>query len=387
MPSRNARGSSRLDSGLLLVCCILSAIALGLPDRMSDPVATAIRRTVLAPLISVQRQSETLRAAIIERDEDLQIRGDAAARAVSATALADENDALRRMLGLAGRLRDGFVVAEAFHPAGLTDDFTLTISAGSTVGVQPFTPVVTADGLVGMVESIDPSRSVAITWAHPDFRVSAMSADESAFGIVQPHLVSGPERYLLELRGVPFRASLDSGTLIVSSGLGATYPRGIAIGTVIGEVPTTERWARTYLVKPSVLPTALSAVVLLMPSRVAAGVSTVWTDVSSADSAARAIVAASDSTARQAALAELAARRAAIQAAADSARADSMIAPLGPPPTVRMPTTPVPVRPPIRPDTLPPGSSARPAPDVALRRAATVYSDSRINPAAYGARS
>jgi rod shape-determining protein MreC len=180
-----------------------------------------------------------------------------------------------------------------------------------------------------------------------------MSAGESAFGIVKPHLVSGPERYLLELRGVPFRASLDSGTLIVSSGLGATYPRGISIGTVISEIPTTERWARTYLLKPSVLPSTLSAVVLLLPSRVAGGVSQVWTDVASADSAARAIVAASDSTAKLAALAELAARRAVmIQAAADSARADSMLAPLGPAPTVRPPALTPPVRP--RPDTPPP---------------------------------
>jgi len=351
--SRSARGnSSRLDTGLLLACCILAVIALVLPDRIGEPIATTIRRTVLAPLLTVQGQAETVRAAITARDDDLTLRGAAAAQAATAPALAAENDALRRMLGLAGRLRDGFVVAEAFHPAGLTDDFTITIGAGSAVGVQPFTPVVTADGLVGMVETSDPARSVAITWAHPDFGVSAMSADESAFGIVKPHLVSGPERYLLELRGVPFRASLDSGTLIVSSGLGATYPRGISIGTVISEIPTTERWARTYLLKPSVLPSTLSAVVLLLPSRVAGGVSQVWTDVTSADSAARAIVAASDSAAKLAALAEMAARRAVIQAAADSARADSMLAPLGTAPTVRPPAITPPIRP--RPDTTPP---------------------------------
>ncbi len=351
MPTRRARSSSnsRLDTGLLLACCILCVVALVLPARLREPVATAIRRTVLAPLIAVQQQSETMRSAIVARDEELVVRGEATLRAVTAPALQNENDALRDLLGLTRRLRDGFVVAEAFHPVGLTDDFTLTIAAGSRVGVQRFTPVVTADGLVGVVESVDPAMSRAITWAHADFSVSAMSADESAFGIVKPHLVSGPERYLLELRGVPFRATLDSGTLIVSSGLGATYPRGIAVGTVITELPTTERWARTYLLKPSVLPSALSAVVLLLPDRVASGVSRVWTDVAAADSAARAIVAASDSAARQAALDELRARRAA-EAAADSARIDSMLAPLGPVPTVRPPTLDPGVRP--RPDSI-----------------------------------
>jgi rod shape-determining protein MreC len=351
MSSRNARANNRLDTGLLLACCVFSILALVLPERIGAPLSDGIRRTVLAPLVGAQRQSETLRAAIVKRDDDLLLRGKAAAQVATAPELASENDALRRMLGLAGRLRDGFVVADAFHPAGLTDDFTLTIAAGSNAGVQRYSPVVTADGLVGMVESIDATRSLAITWAHPDFSVSAISADESAFGIVKPHLVNGPERYLLELRGVPFRASLDSGTLIVSSGLGATYPRGIAIGTVISEIPTTERWARTYLLKPSVLPNALSAVVLLLPSRVAAGVSDVWTNVTSADSAARAIVAASDSASRAAALAELSARNLAMQAAADSARADSLLLPLGTAPVVRPPVT-IPVRPPLPGDTV-----------------------------------
>ncbi len=353
MPARTSRGSARLDTGLLLACCVLSVVALLLPQSMRLPVSDGIRRTVLSPLVAVQRQSETLRSAIVARDADLQLRGDATSRATAAPALQEENAALRRLLGLGGRLRSGFVVAEAFHPAGLADDFTLTIAAGTNVGVQPFTPVVTADGLVGMVETADPAGSLAITWAHPDFRVSAVSEDESAFGIVQPHLVNGPERYLLEMRGVPFRASLDSGTLIVSSGLGATYPRGISIGTVIGEVPTTERWARTYLLKPSVLPGTLSAVVVLLPQRVASGVAGVWTDLAAADSAAEAIVAASDSsvrdsTARAAALAEVRARR----AATDSAIADSLMAPLGTPPGVRppLPTTVPPPR--LPPDTL-----------------------------------
>lgn len=362
MPPRSVRSSSRLDTGLLLACGLLAVIAIVLPDRLREPVATGIRRTLLSPLLAVQQRTESMRAAVGAREGSLQASADVTERAITAPALRDENASLRQLLGLAGRLRDGFVVAEAFHPSGLVDDFTLTIAAGSRVGIAAYTPVVTGEGLVGMVEAVDPSSSTAITWAHPDFRVSAVSADETAFGIVQPHLVSGPERYLLEMRGVPFRAALDSGALIVSSGLGGPFPRGIAIGTVISEIPTTERWARTYLLKPSVLPTSLSAVVLLRSERVTAGVGSVWTDVGAADSAVRAIVAASDSVARAIALAELRARRAVFEAAADSARADSAMAGLGPVPTVRAPSlSPVmpPSAPPVRPDTVRPPEGAR----------------------------
>jgi rod shape-determining protein MreC len=164
-----------------------------------------------------------------------------------------------------------------------------------------------------MVQSVDRATSFAITWAHPDFRVSAMSVDEGAFGIVQPHLGAGAERWLLEMRGVPFRAKLEPGTLLVSSGLGATYPRGIPIGTVLGELSTPEKWARTYLVKPSVLPEAIGPVLVLLATRTQRGVNGVWTTVNAADSAARAVAASGDSLARVAALSELAARRAALE--------------------------------------------------------------------------
>lgn len=364
MPPRSARSGNRLDTGLLIACGLASVLALLLPDRLSDPVAGAVRRTVLAPLLAAQQRTESMRAAIAARGAALQTGASVAEQALRAPALERENASLRGLLGLAGRVRAGFVVAEAFHPSGVVDDFSLTIAAGSASGLTQYAPVVTAEGLVGMLESVDRHTSLAITWAHPDFRVSAVSEDETAFGIVQPHFGQGADRYLLELRGVPFRASLDSGSLVVSSGLGGPYPRGIAIGTVISELPTIERWSRTYLLRPSVLPSTLSSVMVLLPSAPRDSLRTAWTNVQASDSAMRAIVAASDSSARQAAMAELAARRRVMQAAADSARADSAMAGLGPAPGVQAPSmapgtrapTPLPgarvTPPPVRPDSV-----------------------------------
>jgi rod shape-determining protein MreC len=62
----------------------------------------------------------------------------------------------------------------------------------------------------------------------------------------------------------------------VSSGVGGVYPRGIPIGTVIGELKTTEGWARTYLVQPAVHPFDVTSVLVLQPKRVVAGVQSVW---------------------------------------------------------------------------------------------------------------
>ena len=308
-----------------------------MPRRFRDRVAGVLRGSVLAPLVALESRASGVRAAITSRDDLLMSRGRTATESLNVRAVADENITLRRLMGLSARLEDGFVVAELLPRRGVDDDFTLTLNVGAGAGVEKFAPLVTADGLVGMVERVDANTAFAITWAHPDFAVSAMSVDSRAFGIVQPHLGRGVERLMLELKGVPFRDKLDSGAVIVSSGLGATYPRGIPVGVVIGEISTPEKWARTYLLMPAVLPAKIGPVLVLRADRSARGVNQIWTNVASADSAARAIAAAGDSVARRAALDELAARRVALDSAlADSLSRDTL---RGVPPTVRLPLT------------------------------------------------
>jgi rod shape-determining protein MreC len=165
-----------------------------------------------------------------------------------------------------------------------------------------------------------------------------MSPDGTAFGIAQAHLTGATGGYLIELRGVPFRATLKPGALIVSSGWGGVWPRGIPVGTVLQEIKTTEGWARTYLLRPAVNPADVYSVMILRRDRLAKGLEGVWQSVAQADAAAQRIVVSGDSAARTAALAEAAARRAVLDSiarangtpalgATDSAGAPRVIAP------------------------------------------------------------
>jgi rod shape-determining protein MreC len=275
----------------------LSVVTLALPQRVRDPFAAVMRRSVVAPLLSLQYNAELTRRAWEARERTRAERDSVVLAAMTAPELERENGRLRRMLGLGRRLRWGFVPAEALFNRSPGEEYTVVLSAGSRHGVRPFSPVVAAEGLVGMVKIVDPTMSHAIVWPHPDFRVSAQSADGSAFGIVAAHLGDEPDRYLLEMRGVPLRTSLQPGTLIVSSGLGGVYPRGIPIGVVQRELRTSEVWANTYLLRPAVLPADMSTVMVLHPQRAGAGVSGVW-DLTSPDSAAADSARRADSLAR-----------------------------------------------------------------------------------------
>jgi rod shape-determining protein MreC len=155
--------------------------------------------------------------------------------------------------------------------------------------------VISARGVVGYIRSADVSSSVAIVWPHPDFRVSAEAANGAAGGIVAAHLAEGPSRYLLEFRGVPFRSPLDSGALIVSSGVGGTFPAGIAIGTVMRQLDGAEGWERNYLLVPAARASDVESVLILLPGRTDADFKSIWANP---DLAAQRVVVAGDSIRR-----------------------------------------------------------------------------------------
>jgi rod shape-determining protein MreC len=259
------RYATRGDTLVFLGCVALSLVAMSLPASTRDPVASGLRRTVLLPFLQLQNQSELLRTSrtrfaqvVAERDS-----------AVLATAfqgeLRAENVRLRALLGLGTRLGAGFVPAEVLHQATPTDPLTVVISAGTRQGVRQLAPVVSPEGLLGMVKTTDAGTSVVATWAHPDFRASAMAADGSIFGILAPRGASGSGVWLLELSGVPYRQVVPTGTVILTSGLGV-LPRGLPVGTVVGIARETD-WERTYLVRPAVPPGAVSHVMVLRTQR------------------------------------------------------------------------------------------------------------------------
>jgi len=284
----------------------------------------------VAPLVGLQQNAERWRSAWLESERKTLERDSIALQLAQATALTVENDRLRKLLGLGSRLAWGFVPAEALHTSGRTEDVitTLTLTAGSNSGVTPYSPVVAPEGIVGLVQTVDPNMSTAILFSHPDFRVSAMSDSGSAFGIVYPHLDVRPsrlaERYLLELRNVPFRSTLKPGTAIFSSGLGGAWPRGGLIGTIVDEGKEAESWSRTYILRPAVNPAHATSVMILTPKRSAQGVGNIWTNAAQAQAALRTIVVAGDSLARLAVLAEAAARRAALDSVRRAATGDSL---------------------------------------------------------------
>ena len=327
--ANTARSGNRVDAVLLAACVVLSLIAIVLRDEEREPIASALRRTIVAPLVGLQRGAERWRVAYVTNDQREIAVDSVVMRTMNSQALQAENDQLRRILGLGSRLQWGFVPADALRGSAPSEALvtTLTLTAGSTAGVTRYSPVVAPEGLVGTIQTADPTMSIAILYTNPDFRASAMAVDGTTFGIIYPHAAraSGSDAYMLELRGVPTKVQLKANTPIYTSGLGGTFPRGITIGNVVAELKTSEVWTRTYLVRPAVSPSQVTTVLILTPKRISQGTGNIWGAAAAVntDSASKRIMVAGDSLAKRAAAADARARASALdslrQAAVDSA--------------------------------------------------------------------
>src|ERR1043166_1078580 len=58
------RYASRADTLVFVGCVLLSGAAMSLPGRLRDPLAQALRQTVLAPFLSLQQQIQRLSASL-----------------------------------------------------------------------------------------------------------------------------------------------------------------------------------------------------------------------------------------------------------------------------------------------------------------------------------
>lgn len=266
MTSTSERAYSRRDTVLFVACVALSIVGLFSPESWGMGIAGGLRETLLRPLVWLQARAEEGRTSR-ERFRAVTVQRDSAAYlAQGLPSLEAENERLRQLLALSRRIRTPYVAAEVLHQPQATDGRTLLLNSGRRDGVSEFDPVVAPEGLIGVVSSATERTSIVMTWAHPEFRVSAFTVSGNASGIVAPSLTSTGRDGGLEFRGVPYRDSVPPGTLVLSSGLGGVYPKGIPVGYITGLAREQAGWERVYHLRPAANPGAAAHVLVLVTS-------------------------------------------------------------------------------------------------------------------------
>ncbi|HEU0014160.1 MAG TPA: rod shape-determining protein MreC [Longimicrobium sp.] len=240
----------------------LSLLLLQMPVTYKDGIAHALRTTVLLPIHAVEhgaadREGRYGDAARLRAERD-----SLASYLVGQAALAEENRQLRQLLGFRARLSYGFVPAEARPSAGPASRGLLRLSAGGPDGVRAGAAVITAEGLAGQVRQAGGQTSMMIAWMHPEFRASVMTLDGETYGMAEP--MEGPRgELMLGFSPVAFHTAPDTGSLIVTSGDGGVYPRGVPVGRVAGTGTRKDGWQRVYYIRPLVSPAQMGHLLVL----------------------------------------------------------------------------------------------------------------------------
>ncbi len=269
---KGRRREGAIAAGFVVVAVLLMAA----PQSFQDPVRAALRNTVLRPFVAAQTRVAANRARRADITRIRAQRDSLAALAVAQTSLSEENRRLRAMLGLVNRAGPRFVPAQVL-PVGLAGtEGRFLLDAGASDGVVAGSPVVAPEGLLGRVVSVDEHTSEAIDWSHGEFRVSAMTADGQAYGIVEASRRLRREEDVLRLAGAPFHSDIRPGTAIVTSGSGQLYPRGIPIGIVIGIEEADTGWRKSYLIRPAVRPEEAQQVLVGRGEQTGTNVADVW---------------------------------------------------------------------------------------------------------------
>ena len=251
----DTNGSARARSGLVaLGFFVLSVMALYLPDPSQDEVASLLRGSLLRPFVLAQ-EGLVRRSIHAEDTEVLQQRMDSLEAVIAnSSTLSEENGRLRRLLTLSNRNPAQYVAASVIRSGTPGSESMFMLDVGTRRGVTRDSPVIMGRGLLGVVREAQATRATAMDWTHPQFRASAMTVGGSIYGILQATPGRFREADRLLLNGVPFQQELEPGVVLVTSGLGGVYPRGIPIGVVIEESAAQEGWQRSYWLRPFVSP-------------------------------------------------------------------------------------------------------------------------------------
>jgi len=124
---------------------------------------------------------------------------------------------------------------------------SIVLDKGTRRGVQPYMPVITPQGLVGIITEVSPFASRVKILMDPGIRVGVLIQETRAEAVLEGRLESG-----CELRYLARDPEVETGATLVTSGLGCLYPKGIPVGRITRLVDKEEDLFLKAEVLPSV---------------------------------------------------------------------------------------------------------------------------------------
>ena len=149
----------------------------------------------------------------------------------------------------------GYVTNDPFH--------SFIINKGSDDGIELQDPVVTAEGIVGIISSVSNTYSTVETICSPKLSIGAMSATGSDTGILEGEISLAAD-YQCRMIYLERDTKLQEGDLIKTSGTGGLFPQGYLIGSVDHLELMDSGLSKYAVLNPAVNFDALTSVMVIL---------------------------------------------------------------------------------------------------------------------------
>ena len=150
------------------------------------------------------------------------------ARLLELEALRAENDRLRAMLDARQQVRNDVRVAEIMSVDANPFRHSIVLDVGSGEGVYDGQALLDADGVVGQIIDVSPMTAEALLISDPDH---TLPVEVVRNGLRTIAFGTG-ELGRLDLPFLPNNADIVEGDLLVTSGLGGTFPPGYPVARI-----------------------------------------------------------------------------------------------------------------------------------------------------------
>ncbi len=172
-----------------------------------------------------------------------------------------ENARLRDLLGLRSKVPIETIGARVVSRTPNYLSNVLYLNRGSSHGVDEDDVVMEGSGVLGRVVVVSPNGSQVQLITNSDASVGVM-VDRTR----SPGVLSGNGSFLLDLRYMSNNEPVETGDLIVTSGLDGIYPKGIPIGKVVESYKGKSAF-REIRVEPLAQLVRVEEVVILVDTR------------------------------------------------------------------------------------------------------------------------
>lgn len=248
----------------VLALLVALVFAFALRAAYDDTAVPMLSRVVGWLLTPVQRVTSRLSYSAQDLFSDF----------LSAPRIADENDALReqnaalrqqlveyeRFRAENEQLRDYLEIKDRhpdfdFEPAVVIGRsaadrlYSFTIDKGSNDGISVNDPVITAEGLAGIVSEVGPSHSKVLTILDVTVEIGAMDIITREIGVTSGDILLAQDG-LLRLSYLPRDSAAKPGDLVATTGVGGLFPRELVIGTIREILPDGRGLSLYAVVEP-----------------------------------------------------------------------------------------------------------------------------------------